>query len=259
MSAAITVRDLCVRYASRSTSALNSISIELLRGGSLAILGESGAGKSTLAKAMLGMFAPGATVSGSVLFGSLDLVSERSNLAEIRGKSISLLPQDPAWVLHPQRRVGPQIAECVRLHLKAGYRHCIDRARASLAEVELGEPRFFDAYPHQLSGGQLQRAGLAMALCCGPEVLIADEPTSALDTVTAARLLRLLAALQVHRALTLMLILHDPRLAATAAEQIAVVHEGRIVETGPSGTLLSRPRHAFTRELVDCASGAGWR
>lgn len=254
---ALEVRELSVRYASRAVNALESISLELPRQGSLAVLGESGAGKSTLARAMLGLFAAGAVVTGSVRFGGVDMVTaSATEMAGIRGKRIALLAQDPAWVFHPQRRVGAQIAECLALH---GETNGGERARAALAEVELGEARFFDSYPHQLSGGQLQRAALALSLCCAPEVLIADEPTSALDTVTASRVLELLARLRAQRAISLILVLHDPRLAARTAEQVAVLHEGRIVESGAPSEVLRRPRHAFTRELVESASGAGWR
>lgn len=244
------VRDLTIRYASRPGNALNAVNLAVAREGSLAVLGDSGAGKSTLGKAMLGLLAPGVAARGEVLFDGVDMLSAAAErVRAIRGKRIAILGQDPAQAFHPQRRVGPQIAEMWSR----------DHARDALAAVELGEARFFDSYPHELSGGQLQRAALAMALCREPELLVADEPASALDTVTQAAILRLLVKLRVERRLALVFITHDPRLLPAVAERAVVLREGRVVEEGPVDEVLRRPRHSFTRELVECAAGAGWR
>lgn len=258
----VDVRDLAVTYSFRNTlpvHALDGVSLQFRAGEVLGILGESGSGKSTLAAALLrSLPSHAARTSGSIFIGGRDLLqlSER-NLRSLRGREISLIPQDPALALNPVLTVGSQIAEVLRAHLPLRVRQRRERVLQLLREVGFDRPgEIYSAYPHQLSGGQRQRVAIAQAIACHPSVLIADEPTSKLDATQQAEIVELLQRIRQQRRTTILLISHDPSLLAGFADRIAVMYAGRIVEVGSSAQVFSRPLHPYSQALVRIAASS---
>jgi peptide/nickel transport system ATP-binding protein len=258
----LSVRDLAVEFGQDrgSVRALDGISLDLRAGRVLGVVGESGCGKSVTARAILGILdRPGRLVGGRVLLDPG--TSAEQNLAAldpngaalraVRGGRIGLIFQEPMTALSVHYTVGNQIIEAIRAH------KTLSKAAARAATVELlrevGIPRpelRIDAYPFQLSGGLRQRVGIAMALACAPDILIADEPTTALDVTTQAQILALLRRLQRDKGIALMLITHDMGVIAQMADDVAVMYLGRIVEFAPVRRLFAAPRHPYTRALL---------
>jgi ABC-type glutathione transport system ATPase component len=241
-----------VNYASVTKSALRDVNFEIGQGEAIGILGESGCGKSTLALSILGLLPANARVEGSILFHEQDLfhVSE-SRLTTIRGAQISLIHQEPGLSFSPVMRVGEQIAEVLRAHrpMKRTVRE--QECKAMLREVQLGEvDRIYNAYPHQLSGGELHRVAIAQALICRPELVICDEPTSSLDVTIQAEILNLLRELKPKFGMAMIFITHNPALLAGSADRVLVMYDGRIVEEGRVAQVFRRPLHAYTNELL---------
>jgi peptide/nickel transport system ATP-binding protein len=249
------VADMRVSFPSEhgDIPAVGGVSFALRRGRTLGIVGESGSGKSTLALTLLGLTrAQGAKVSGRVQLGGRELtrMDERA-LRAVRGNEMAMIFQEPLSSLHPMYRVGAQIVEAIRAHRKLGRKAARERAIELLGSVGIPDPAVrVDAYPHELSGGQLQRAMIAMALCCDPAVLIADEPTSALDVTVQAQILKLLARLVRERQMALVLVTHDLGVVAEMADEIAVMRAGKIVERAPAQRLLTTPEHPYTAVLL---------
>ncbi len=233
--------------------AVDRISFDISSAEVVGLMGESGSGKTSLALALLGLHdRDSVAVSGSVQFLDTDLLllDERS-LREIRGAKISLIWQEPGSALCPVRRIGDQIAEVAHAHLDRSWKSCRSKAQSWLARVGL-EPvsRFFAAYPHQMSGGELQRAVLAQALICQPVLLIADEPTAALDVNNQADFVRLLRDLKSELDLSVLLISHTPELQACLADRVLVTRCGCIVEEGNALDVLRDPASAYARTLL---------
>lgn len=248
----LVVRDLTVVAGPAGQELLRGVSFTLRRGEALALIGESGAGKSTCAHALLGLFAPGASVGGSVrLEGREVLGSPAAALRPLRGGLVGLVPQEAGSALNPTQTIGAQVAEAARLHLGLGPRAAWAHGVAWLDRVGLPDaPRRAREYPHQWSGGMRQRALVAMALAGGPRLLVADEPTSALDPPLAAGLLELLAGLRAELGLALLLVTHDLAAAARLAERVVVLYAGRVVEVGPAAGVLARPAHPYSAGLL---------
>jgi oligopeptide transport system ATP-binding protein len=217
------------------------------------VAGESGSGKTMSMLALLGLLPPGAVVEGRAAFGGQDLLRLRGNdLRAVSGRDIGMVFQDPMTSLHPMLSIGRQLTEHMRRHLGLGRREAGDRAVGLLEQVRIPDPRSaLHAYPHQFSGGMRQRIAIAIALACGPRLLIADEPTTALDVTVQAGILRLLDALRSERELSVVLITHDLAVMSSIAERISIFYAGRIVESGRKDELLRRPRHPYTRALLD--------
>nr|WSX75154.1 ABC transporter ATP-binding protein [Streptomyces sp. NBC_00899] len=253
---ALAVRDLTVDHAGRGnppTRAVDGVSLTLEPGGALVLLGESGSGKTTLARAVLRLSGRAARVTGRVELAGQDLLAlDERALRPIRGRRVGYVPQDPAGSLDPLRRIGAQIAEVLLSHRVADGRAAARTAVPGLLErAGISEPgRAARSYPHELSGGQRQRAAIALAVCCGPELLVADEPTTALDALVRAQVLDLFAALRADLGVALLLVTHDLWAARRTGGAVAVMSGGRIVETGPVDTVLSRPEHPLTAGLV---------
>jgi oligopeptide transport system ATP-binding protein len=218
------------------------------------IAGESGSGKSMSALSLLGLLPPGAVTRGRAAFDGVDLLRARGRtLARIRGAGIGIVFQDPLAALHPMLTVGTQLTEHLRYHLRLRRAEAEARAVRLLDDVHLPDPRnALRWYPHQLSGGMLQRVAIAVALACGPKLLIADEPTTALDVTVQAQVLRLLDELRRERSLSVILISHDLGVISAVAERLYVMYAGKVVESGPVRALVNEPAHPYTRALIRC-------
>ncbi|MFJ9900049.1 dipeptide ABC transporter ATP-binding protein [Streptomyces sp. NPDC091280] len=233
---------------------VRGVDLTLRRGEVLGLVGESGTGKTLTALSLMGLAPPGAVVGGSVrLLGEELLGLAERELARVRGRRIAMVFQDPLHAFTPVLRIGDQLAEAVRIHQRPRPRResALRRAVELLDFVGVAEPsRAARAYPHELSGGMLQRAMIAMAMANGPDVLVADEPTSALDVTVQAQVLDALADARRETGAALLLVTHDLGVVAGTADRVAVLYAGRVVETGPVEPVLTRPRMPYTVGLV---------
>jgi peptide/nickel transport system ATP-binding protein len=254
-SSLLEVRDLQVSFGRRRAEAVRGVSFSLESGQRLGVIGESGSGKTVTALAVLGLLPENAHVSGSVRLAGTELVGlPEQRLARLRGDAMSMVFQEPMTALDPTMRVGRQVAEVLRLHQGAEPGRARERVVEMLGEVGLDDPeRVADAFPHQLSGGQRQRALLAMALINSPGLVICDEPTTALDVTVQARVLaRLDEALDSSGAACLF-ISHDLAVVSQVCDQVLVMLDGRVVESGSVATLFTAAEHPYTRGLVATA------
>ncbi|MFF7334269.1 dipeptide ABC transporter ATP-binding protein [Streptomyces sp. NPDC008150] len=247
----VDVRDLTVRFG--ALRAVDGLSFRLAKGAALGLVGESGSGKSTVASALLGLHrGTGATVHGTVRVAGTDIAScTDEELRRVRGARAAMVFQDPLSSLDPYYAVGDQIAEVYRLHTKAPRRAARARAVEVLDRVGIPDAaRRSRSRPHEFSGGMRQRALIAMALACEPELLIADEPTTALDVTVQAQILDLLHTLREETGMGLLLVTHDVGVAAGSVDDVLVMRHGRAVEHGSVRTVLSAPAQPYTRELL---------
>jgi peptide/nickel transport system ATP-binding protein len=258
--ALLEVRDLKTHFRTPGglVRAVDGISFSLSSGEVLALVGESGSGKSVTSLSIMGLVAsPGFHAGGSINYGSGAATRDLSTLPEkeflrLRGREIGLIFQDPMNALNTVMTCGDQVAEGMRLHLSINKTEARLRARKLFLEVGIPDPeRRLDEYPHQMSGGMRQRVVIAMALACGPGILIADEPTTALDVTVQAQILDLLLKEQADRDMGILLITHDLGVVAETADRVAVMYAGRIVETATVAELFAAPRHPYTRALLD--------
>jgi len=217
------------------------------------VAGESGSGKTVSMLALLGLLPDRATVAGSARFDGRELIGmARRRLRAISGRELTMVFQDPYTSIHPMLSVGRQLTEHVRLHLGLDRRSADKRAVDLLREVRIPDPQSaLHAFPHQFSGGMRQRIAIAIALACEPKLLIADEPTTALDVTVQAGILRLLDRLRREHELAVVLITHDLGVLSSIADRIAIFYAGRVVEAGGREEVLQRPRHPYTRALLD--------
>ena len=251
------------RVDGETVRAVDGASFHIETGETFCLVGESGSGKSVSALSVIGLLPADLTerCDGEVMF-RLDRQADapprdllrlpEDELMQVRGAHIAMIFQEPMTSLNPVFTVGDQIVEAIRLARPGlGYEEARRRAIEALAEVQIERPELrVDEYPHRLSGGQRQRVMIAMAIACRPELLIADEPTTALDVTVQAEILSLMQELQRRRGMSLFFITHDFGVVAQIADRVAVMREGRIVETGTIGEVLERPAHAYTRQLL---------
>jgi oligopeptide/dipeptide ABC transporter ATP-binding protein len=218
------------------------------------LAGESGSGKSMTALSLLGLLPPRAATRGRARFESLDLLRMRGRArSRLRGVGVGIVFQDPKAALHPMLTIGTQLTEHLRYHLRLDRAAADARAVELLDAVHLPDPRnALRWYPHQLSGGMLQRVAIAIALACEPRLLIADEPTTALDVTVQAQILALLDELRRERQLSVLLISHDLGVISAIADRLYVMYAGRVVEAGPVRDLITEPCHPYTRALLAC-------
>ena len=261
-SAACAVNDLTVAYRveGRWLRAVRNLSLEIDAGEALAVVGETGSGKSSTGYAVINMLPRGGRIlSGSVIVDGTDVLAlDERGLRAFRGKKVGYVPQQPSVSFNPTMTIGRQVAETLVVHDHIRYRDTRERVRAALTDMGLTDPdRLIDSYPHQLSGGMLQRAMIASAIIGRPEMLIADEPTSALDVTVQRQILALLQRIREEHRLTILLISHDLGAVAQIADRVMVVYAGRNVETGAAKTLLEAPRHPYTRGLIESSPGRG--
>ncbi|WP_327275484.1 ABC transporter ATP-binding protein [Streptomyces sp. NBC_01224] len=232
--------------------AVRGVSLHVRPGETLALVGESGSGKSTIALAAMGLLAGNARATGSATIAGNQVVGAReADLAALRGRTVSMVFQEPATALDPLTRIGRQIAEVIRNHRKVSAKEAAAEAVELLRKVGIPEPeRRATAYPFQLSGGQRQRVVIAMAIANEPALLIADEPTTALDVTVQAEILDLLRRLAVETGTGVLLVTHNMGVVADFADRVAVMYHGEIVETGPVEDVLLRPSHEYTERLL---------
>ena len=231
--------------------ALRRVSFRLARGQTLGLIGESGCGKSITALALMGLLPEGAQVRGSMRFDGRELATlPEAEYCKLRGDRIGMVFQEPMTALNPLHTVGRQIAESLRLHRGMGRTAARAEALRLLERVQLPEAaKRLDAYPHQLSGGQRQRVVIAIALACGPDLLIADEPTTALDVTIQREVLDLILELVREDGMGLLLISHDLGVMADTVQQLIVMYAGTVVESGPTAAIFERLAHPYTRGL----------
>jgi oligopeptide/dipeptide ABC transporter ATP-binding protein len=258
VSPLLEVSGLCTQYVTargtRVTRAVDDVSFTLDAGQTLGIVGESGSGKTTLALSLMRLLPPAARIAGgSVRFEGDDLLTKpEAEMRALRGKRIAMILQDPMASLNPLFTVGDQIAETLRAHESTPRRAAWSRARDLLAAVNIAAPaRRVGEYPHELSGGMRQRVVGAIAISCGPRLLIADEPTTSLDVTIQAQYLKLLSEIQRDRGLALIFITHNLGIVAHMCDQVAVMYAGRLVEAGPVRTIFNQPAHPYTRALIE--------
>jgi ABC-type glutathione transport system ATPase component len=240
---------------------VREVGFEVRRGRTLAVVGESGSGKSITAAAVMGILPPQITAAGSVFFDGTELLGEPARRRRARGGAeIGYVFQEPMSALHPLLRIGTQMIRPLRHHLGLSRREARDRAVELLEQVGLGrERKVLDAYVHELSGGMRQRVMIAMAISCGPRLLLADEPTTALDPTVQQQILRLLVRLREELDLALVLISHDLGLVARYSDEVLVMYDGRVVEQGPTAQVIERPEQPYTRALIEAAPRLGRR
>ena len=237
----------------RNVTAVRDVSFQLATGEILGIVGESGSGKSVTCRAILGLLPPTAKVGGRVMFGGTDLCAlSPADIAEVRGRQISMIFQNPSSHLDPLMTIGGQIAEAPRLQLGKSRAEARRDAIRMLEEVRIRDPEYrVDSYPHELSGGMKQRAMIASAISCEPRLLLADEPTTALDVTVQARILELLKDLNWRRSLSVILISHDLGVISAVCDRVIVMRHGKVVESGPTEEIIQRPKEPYTRLLID--------
>ncbi|KRA64970.1 microcin ABC transporter ATP-binding protein [Caulobacter sp. Root655] len=241
-----------LRVTIGATPILNGLSLSLEPGQVLGVVGESGSGKSMTALSILGLSPQGAQTTGAIRFDDQDLTRlSETELCGVRGARIGMVFQEPMTALNPVMTIGDQVAEVVRLHQGGSRAKALEIARQALERVGLPAERFpLGRYPHELSGGQRQRVAIAIAIVLSPRLIIADEPTTALDVTTQAQILELLRRLVREDGAALILVSHDLAVVAGLADHVAVMKDGRIVETGETSALFSELKHPYTRALA---------
>ena len=251
----VDVRGLRVTFTGgrKPVQAVNGVDLQVQRGEVLALIGESGSGKSVTLRSLLRLHPPARTrIEGRMEVAGQDVLGlGPSALADYRGKVAAMVFQEPLLAMDPVYTVGAQIVEAIRRHERVGAAQARERALRLFERVRIPSPeRRLDAYPHEMSGGMRQRAMIALALACGPQLLLADEPTTALDATVQIQILLLLREQQRELGLSVVFVTHDIGAAAEVADRIAVMYAGRIVEEGPVATLLREPRHPYTLALL---------
>ncbi|MES2962533.1 MAG: ABC transporter ATP-binding protein [Bdellovibrionota bacterium] len=255
----LSVENLDVAFETRRglVHVIQDMSFEVKRGRTLGIVGESGSGKSVSSLAVMGLLPPTARIgSGRVMFDGRDLLKAgEGEMQSLRGGRLAMIFQDPMTSLNPSFTVGFQIEEALRTHGVTGDLHA--KAIELMEQVGIPDPELrLTSYPHQLSGGMSQRVMIAMAIACSPDLLIADEPTTALDVTIQAQILALLKKIQSDRGMGLILITHDIGVVAQMADDIVVMYAGHVMESGPKDDIIRRPKHPYTRALLESLPGS---
>lgn len=258
----VDIRQLHVTFTGgkKPVQAVSGVDLRVQRGEVVALIGESGSGKSVTLRTILRLHAEKKTqITGQIRVGDQDVLTlSPDQLSRFRGRVASMIFQEPLLALDPVYSVGQQIIETIRRHENVSEDTARQRALSLFERVRIPSPeRRLQAYPHEMSGGMRQRAMIALALACEPQLLLADEPTTALDATVQIQILLLLRELQKEMGLSVIFVTHDIGAAVEVADRIAVMYAGRIVEEGPARTLLREPRHPYTRALLQSrADGA---
>lgn len=257
----LNVRDLSIHYITKDMGtcrAVNHVSFELKKGETLGLVGETGAGKTTIALSILGMIPdpPGKIISGNIEFKGIDLFAiGKKQMRKVRGAEISMIFQDPMTALNPVDTVGDQIAEVVMLHNNCSRAEAAGKAAEMMEMVGIPRERYAE-YPHQFSGGMLQRIVIAIALACSPELLLADEPTTALDVTIQAQVLDMMNDIKERMGTSVLMITHDLGIIAEMCDRVAVIYAGEVVELGNLEHIFEKTEHPYTQGLFDSLPNA---
>lgn len=244
------IQDLRISVGARELVAIEHL--EIAAGERLGIVGESGSGKTLSVMSILSLLPPEMEVRGSIRYLGRELLGEsEKNLRDIRGREIGMVFQDASRSLNPTMKVGHQLTETLRLHTSFPRSEVTRRVLSLMERVKLPDPKLMlSRYPHELSGGQQQRVMIAMAIACGPRILIADEPTTALDVTVQQGVLELLLELSEEQQMALIFVSHNLGVVQALCQRIAVMHNGTPVEIGPTAQILSSPHEEYTRSLL---------
>jgi peptide/nickel transport system ATP-binding protein len=250
----IDIRNLSVTFnrGRKPVKAVNGVSLSVGEGEVVALLGESGSGKSVTMRSLLRLHPKGTTIDGAMVVDGRDVTGlSKHDLGNLRGAVVSMVFQEPRLALDPVYTLGRQIEETIMRHEKVSRAAASARALALFQKVRIpSAERRLQNYPHEMSGGMLQRAMIAMALACNPKVLLADEPTTALDATVQIQILLLIRELQKEYGLSVIFVTHDIGVAAEVADRIAVMYAGRIVEEGLVADIIQDPKHPYTKGLL---------
>ena len=247
------IRDLHVKFHTRDREAVSGVSLTIADGEILGLVGESGSGKSVTAMSVAGLLPrKRCDLSGEILLDGTELLhADRSQLRKIQGKAIGVVLQEPMSAMDPLMKIGKQVEEVLLIHtrLSPGERRRL--ALEALAAVELPDPEgVYNKYPHELSGGMLQRAMIAAAVVSKPRLLLLDEPTTALDVTIQAQILELLKKLNREHGISMLFISHNLNVVRKLCPRVAVMQRGVLVEEGPTETVWANPRHPYTQRLI---------
>ncbi|MBT33881.1 MAG: ABC transporter ATP-binding protein, partial [Thalassobius sp.] len=258
----LSVRNLTVEFATEDgvVHAVNNVSFDLYKGETLGIVGESGSGKSVTSMSLLSLIQdPGKITHGEIIFhskeyGKIDLLQiSKKQMRSLRGDEIAMIFQEPMSSLNPVYTCGNQVMETLLLHEKLSRKEAKKRTIEIFKKVKIPKPELtFNKYPHELSGGQLQRVMIAMALTCKPSILIADEPTTALDVTVQSRILEILQELRYDQNTSTIFITHDLGVVAEVADRVIVMYKGNVIESGSVWDIYSNPSHPYTKGLLAC-------
>jgi peptide/nickel transport system ATP-binding protein len=257
----LAIDGLCTHFFTRAgvVKAVQDVSFDVASGEVLGLVGESGSGKSMTGYSIMGLIdPPGRIVAGAIVFDGRDLCAlPAEEMRRLRGNRIAMIFQDPMMTLNPVLRIDAQMVETVLAHEKVSHAAALERARGALVRVGIPSPdERLRGYPHQFSGGMRQRVAIAIALLNDPELIIADEPTTALDVTIQGQILFEMQKLTRETGAALIWITHDLSVIAGLADRICVMYAGRIVEQGTATDVLTRPRHPYTRGLIDSVPGS---
>lgn len=259
MQAILDIRRLSISFKTPDgpLAAVRDMSLAVPAASTTCLVGESGCGKSLTCRAIMRLLPENAVLSGAIDFQGLDIVPmSQGGLRRLRGARIGMVFQEPMTSLNPVMPIGRQTAETLRQHLNMNAREAREKVIALFNQVGIPDAaRRYDAYPHQLSGGMRQRVMIAMALACGPALLLADEPTTALDTTIQGQILRLIAQERRQRGMAVLLITHQLGIAAEVADLAGVMYAGLLMERATAEQLFTNPLHPYTRGLMECQPG----
>jgi len=264
MDELLEIRDLAVRFYTYQ-GVVHAVDIErftMYTRESVGLVGETGCGKTVTSLAILGLIPPtGRAESGEIIFKGEDLLKKsKDEMRQIVGKQISMIFQNPVSSLNPVFTIGDQVTSIIRLHQNVGRAEAEKKAIEMFELVRLPDPRkIMKSYPHELSGGMCQRAMIAMALSCNPDLLIADEPTTALDVTIQAQILKLMSELKEEISTSILLITHDLSVVAQTCDRAAVMYAGNLVEAGTIQAIFKDPKHPYTKGLLDAIPKLGSR
>ena len=248
------IQDLHVKFHSRDREAVGGVSLTIEDGEILGLVGESGSGKSVTAMSVAGLLPrKQCDYSGQILLDGQELLhAERSALRKIQGADIGVVFQEPQSCMDPLMKIGPQVEETLRIHTDLSRAERQKRALAAMAEAELPEPEtIYGKYPHELSGGMLQRAMIAAAIVNRPKLLLLDEPTTALDVTIQAQILEMLKKLNRESGVSMLFISHNLNVVRKLCRRVAVMQKGVLVEAGETDQVFYHPQHPYTKKLID--------
>lgn len=248
------VRDLHVKFLNRDREAVGGISFTIENGEIMGLVGESGSGKSVTAMSIAGLLPrKQCSYSGEIRLNGKDLLhAERSELRKVHGKDIGVVFQEPMSAMDPLMKIGDQVGEVLRVHTDLGKAERREKALQAMEAAELPEPeQLYGKYPHELSGGMLQRAMIAAAIVIEPTILLLDEPTTALDVTIQAQILELLKKLNRERGISMLFISHNLNVVRKLCRRVAVMQRGLLVETGQTDDVFYHPQHPYTKKLIE--------